>query len=98
MNCKQEGARNGELSSRWTFKNEPFSLVERAWQSVPSFWEIAKWRPSFPSLCFLFVFLHSKRLLRLPEAAELLEKFALEEHMSEFLTLDAYDKLVGEGH
>ncbi|KAK6053322.1 putative malate synthase A, partial [Cooperia oncophora] len=35
---------------------------------------------------------------RLPEAAELLEKFALEEHMSDFLTLDAYDKLVSEGH
>ncbi|VDO27591.1 unnamed protein product [Haemonchus placei] len=35
---------------------------------------------------------------RLPEAAELLEKFALEEQMSDFLTLDAYDKLVSEGH
>ncbi|EYC31659.1 hypothetical protein Y032_0003g1173 [Ancylostoma ceylanicum] len=35
---------------------------------------------------------------RLPEAAELLEKFALEENMSDFLTLDAYDKLVSEGH
>ncbi|CAJ0588130.1 unnamed protein product [Cylicocyclus nassatus] len=35
---------------------------------------------------------------RLPEAAELLEKFALEEEMSDFLTLDAYDKLVSEGH
>ncbi|VDM63473.1 unnamed protein product [Angiostrongylus costaricensis] len=35
---------------------------------------------------------------KLPEAAELLEKFALEETMSDFLTLDAYDKLVSEGH
>ncbi|KHJ82783.1 hypothetical protein OESDEN_17522 [Oesophagostomum dentatum] len=35
---------------------------------------------------------------RIPEAAELLEKFALEEQMSDFLTLDAYDKLVSEGH
>lgn len=35
---------------------------------------------------------------RLPEAAELLEKLALEERMSDFLTLDAYDKLVSEGH
>ncbi|KAE9420449.1 hypothetical protein Angca_007372, partial [Angiostrongylus cantonensis] len=35
---------------------------------------------------------------KLPEAAELLEKFVLEETMSDFLTLDAYDKLVSEGH
>lgn len=35
---------------------------------------------------------------KLPEAAELLEKMATEEHMSEFLTLDAYDRLVSEGH
>jgi malate synthase A len=34
---------------------------------------------------------------RLPEAAELLEKFALEPELSEFLTLNAYDKLVSEG-
>ncbi|KAJ1372014.1 isocitrate lyase 1 [Parelaphostrongylus tenuis] len=35
---------------------------------------------------------------RLPEAAELLTKFALEENMSDFLTLDAYDKLVSGGY
>ena len=35
---------------------------------------------------------------KLPEAAELLERFATEEHMSDFLTLSAYDKLVSEGH
>jgi malate synthase len=34
---------------------------------------------------------------RLPEAAELLEKFVMEEQLSDFLTLDAYDKLVSEG-
>ncbi|CAJ0957263.1 unnamed protein product, partial [Mesorhabditis belari] len=35
---------------------------------------------------------------RLPEAAELLQKFVVEEELSDFLTLDAYDKLVSEGH
>ncbi|CAD6198398.1 unnamed protein product [Caenorhabditis auriculariae] len=35
---------------------------------------------------------------RIPEAAELLEKFATEERMSDFLTLDAYDKLVSDGY
>ncbi|KAK0413535.1 hypothetical protein QR680_006857 [Steinernema hermaphroditum] len=34
---------------------------------------------------------------RLPEAAELLEKFVTEDEMSDFLTLDAYDRLVSEG-
>ena len=34
---------------------------------------------------------------RLPEASELLEKFVLEPELSDFLTLDAYDKLVSEG-
>ncbi|KHN81706.1 Bifunctional glyoxylate cycle protein [Toxocara canis] len=34
---------------------------------------------------------------RLPEAAELLEKFATEPELSDFLTLDAYDRLVSEG-
>uniref|UniRef100_A0A915CRN4 malate synthase n=1 Tax=Ditylenchus dipsaci TaxID=166011 RepID=A0A915CRN4_9BILA len=35
---------------------------------------------------------------RLPEASELLEKFVLEPELSDFLTLDAYDKLVSEGN
>ncbi|KAF8385060.1 icl-1, partial [Pristionchus pacificus] len=35
---------------------------------------------------------------RLPEAADLLEKFVTEEKLSDFLTTDAYDKLVSEGH
>ena len=35
---------------------------------------------------------------RLPDAADLLEKFVMEEEMSDFLTLDAYDKLVSEGY
>lgn len=35
---------------------------------------------------------------RIPEAAELLEKFVTEEKLSDFLTLDAYDKLVSEGY
>lgn len=35
---------------------------------------------------------------KLPQAAEMLEKFATEEELSDFLTLDAYDKLVAEGH
>ncbi|CAI4222944.1 unnamed protein product [Auanema sp. JU1783] len=35
---------------------------------------------------------------RLPEAAELLEKFVTEDTMSDFLTLSAYDKLVSAGH
>uniref|UniRef100_A0A914M481 Malate synthase n=2 Tax=Meloidogyne TaxID=189290 RepID=A0A914M481_MELIC len=34
---------------------------------------------------------------RIPEASELLEKFVLEPELSDFLTLDAYDKLVSEG-
>ncbi|TKR87391.1 hypothetical protein L596_011794 [Steinernema carpocapsae] len=34
---------------------------------------------------------------RLPEASELLEKFVTEGDMSDFLTLDAYDRLVSEG-
>ena len=34
---------------------------------------------------------------RIPEAAELLEKFVQEKELSDFLTLDAYDKLVSEG-
>ncbi|KAK0411957.1 hypothetical protein QR680_005943 [Steinernema hermaphroditum] len=34
---------------------------------------------------------------RLPEASELLEKFVTESELSDFLTLDAYDKLVSEG-
>ena len=34
---------------------------------------------------------------RLPEASELLEKFVLEPELCDFLTLDAYDKLVSEG-
>ncbi|KAE9548627.1 hypothetical protein FO519_008162 [Halicephalobus sp. NKZ332] len=34
---------------------------------------------------------------RIPEAAELLEKFIQEKELSDFLTLDAYDKLVSEG-
>uniref|UniRef100_A0A0M3IPG0 Malate synthase n=1 Tax=Ascaris lumbricoides TaxID=6252 RepID=A0A0M3IPG0_ASCLU len=34
---------------------------------------------------------------RLPEAAELLEKFVTEPELSDFLTLDAYDRLVSEG-
>lgn len=34
---------------------------------------------------------------RLPEAAELLEHFATESELSDFLTLDAYDRLVSEG-
>ncbi|KAI6185424.1 Malate synthase [Aphelenchoides besseyi] len=34
---------------------------------------------------------------RIPEAAELLEKAVLSEEMPDFLTLDAYDKLVSEG-
>lgn len=35
---------------------------------------------------------------RIPEAAALLEKFATEDELSDFLTLDAYDRLVSEGH
>ena len=35
---------------------------------------------------------------RLHEAAELLEKFATESELSDFLTLDAYDRLVMEGN
>ncbi|EGT58826.1 CBN-ICL-1 protein [Caenorhabditis brenneri] len=35
---------------------------------------------------------------RIPEAAELLEKFVTEEKMSDFLTTDAYDRLVSEGY
>jgi hypothetical protein len=34
---------------------------------------------------------------RLPEASEVLEKLILEPELSDFLTLDAYDKLVSEG-
>uniref|UniRef100_A0A183C2T0 Malate synthase n=1 Tax=Globodera pallida TaxID=36090 RepID=A0A183C2T0_GLOPA len=34
---------------------------------------------------------------RIPEASELLEKFVLEPELSDFLTLDAYDKLVSQG-
>uniref|UniRef100_A0A7E4WDJ6 Malate synthase n=1 Tax=Panagrellus redivivus TaxID=6233 RepID=A0A7E4WDJ6_PANRE len=34
---------------------------------------------------------------RIPEAADLLEKFVTEKELSDFLTNDAYDKLVGEG-
>ncbi|VDK19638.1 unnamed protein product [Anisakis simplex] len=34
---------------------------------------------------------------RIPEAAELIEKLVTEPELSEFLTLDAYDKLVSEG-
>lgn len=35
---------------------------------------------------------------RIPEAADLLEKFVTEEKMSDFLTTDAYDRLVSEGY
>ncbi len=34
---------------------------------------------------------------RIPEAAELLEKYVTEPTLSDFLTLDAYDRLVSEG-
>ena len=34
---------------------------------------------------------------RIAEASELLEKFVLEPELSDFLTLNAYDKLVSEG-
>jgi len=34
---------------------------------------------------------------RITEASELLEKFVLEPELSDFLTLDAYDKLVSVG-
>jgi hypothetical protein len=34
---------------------------------------------------------------RITEASELLEKFVLDPELSDFLTLDAYDKLVSEG-
>ncbi len=34
---------------------------------------------------------------KLPEAAELLEKFALEPDLSDFLTLAAYDRIVSDG-
>lgn len=34
---------------------------------------------------------------KLSEASDLLEKFVLEPELSDFLTLDAYDKLVSSG-